>query len=50
MKILLTAPPKTGKSTLLKKLIDSYTNKKYGILAGEMRDENNNRVGFEAMI
>lgn len=49
MKILLTAPPKTGKSTLLKKLIDAYPNKRYGILAGEIRDESNNWVGFEAI-
>lgn len=49
MKILLTAPPKTGKSTLIKKLIEGYKGNKYGILAEEVRDSNQQRTGFDAV-
>lgn len=47
MKILLTAPPKTGKSTIVQKFVEMYPGRKVGVVAREMRDENNERVGFK---
>jgi nucleoside-triphosphatase len=50
MNILITAPPKMGKSTLLKKIIQMIpTHRVSGILTEEIL-ENNNRVGFKAHI
>lgn len=49
MKILLTSLPGTGKSTIIKKVIDTYSGEKYGVMALEIRDENNNRLGFKAV-
>ena len=45
MKILLTGKPKSGKSTLLKKIISEIPNK-IGLVAHEVLGENG-RVGFE---
>ena len=48
-KILITGPPRCGKSTLISKLIEYYNNKKdytiYGFLTPEIR-ERSNRIGF----
>lgn len=48
MKILLTGMPVVGKTTLLKKFIEIYNGKTYGILTTERRDNNNIRIGFDA--
>ncbi|HUW22222.1 MAG TPA: nucleoside-triphosphatase [Candidatus Bathyarchaeia archaeon] len=48
MKILLTGRPGIGKSTILQKFRGGFTGKIYGIVARELRDEDNNRVGFSA--
>ena len=49
-KILITGPPRCGKSTLISKLIDYYINEKnftiYGFLTPEVR-EKGNRIGFD---
>lgn len=45
--ILLTGKPRIGKSTILSKFIDTYPNQVGGFVAEEIRDENNNRVGFK---
>jgi nucleoside-triphosphatase len=48
-KILITGPPKCGKSTLVSKLIDFFSNKNYvirGFTTPEIR-EKNNRIGFD---
>lgn len=48
-KILITGPPRCGKSTLISKLIEYYNNKKdytiYGFLTPEIR-KRGNRIGF----
>lgn len=50
MNILITAPPKMGKSTLLKKIIQSIPiHCASGILTKEIL-ENGNRVGFKSQI
>lgn len=49
MKILLTAPPKTGKSTVVEKFIKNYLGKKIGVLTKEIRDDQNSRVGFKSV-
>jgi nucleoside-triphosphatase len=46
MKILLTAPPKTGKTTVIEKFVSLYPGKKIGIIAKEIRNEGE-RVGFK---
>lgn len=49
-KILITGPPRCGKSTLISKLICYFTNKDYiihGFLTPEIR-KNNKRIGFDA--
>ena len=49
-KILITGPPRCGKSTLISKFIEYYTNEKhftiYGFLTPEVR-EGGNRIGFD---
>lgn len=49
-KVLITGPPRCGKSTLISKLIDYYTTKKnyviYGFLTPEVRKDRN-RIGFD---
>ncbi len=49
-KILITGPPRCGKSTLISKLINYFTHEKdfiiYGFLTPEVR-EANNRIGFD---
>ncbi|MFW9818450.1 MAG: NTPase [Candidatus Thorarchaeota archaeon] len=49
-KILITGPPRCGKSTLISKLIKYYTNEKdyviYGFLTPEVRD-GEKRIGFD---
>ena len=51
-KILITGPPRCGKSTLISKLIEYYTTKKnyviYGFLTPEVRKDGN-RVGFDVV-
>lgn len=51
-KILITGPPRCGKSTLISKLIEYYTTKKnyviYGFLTPEVRRDGN-RVGFDVV-
>lgn len=49
MKILLTALPRTGKSTIIEKFIEKYEGKKVGILAKEIRASNDERVGFKSV-
>ncbi|MDB4979242.1 MAG: hypothetical protein JWM56_1428 [Candidatus Peribacteria bacterium] len=49
MKILLTAPPATGKSTILQKVIRAYPGEKYGIIAAEMTDEAGERTAFTSI-
>lgn len=49
MKILLTGKPGIGKSTILKEVLGSLQMPKYGIVAEEIRNDQNQRVGFEAM-
>jgi nucleoside-triphosphatase THEP1 len=44
---LLTAPPRTGKSTIIDKLIRSFGTKAHWVVAKEVTD-NGSRVGFEA--
>jgi len=48
-KILITGPPRCGKSTLISKLIDYYKKKNFivrGFLTPEVREEGN-RIGFD---
>ncbi len=49
-KILITGPPRCGKSTLISKLIEYYTVKKnytiYGFLTPEVK-KSGNRIGFD---
>ena len=48
-KILITGPPRSGKSTLIVKLIDYFSERKYtikGFLTPEVRKEGN-RIGFD---
>lgn len=47
MKILLTAPPGMGKTTIVHKVREGFKGKKYGVVAREIRNEQNERVGFE---
>ncbi|MDR3616480.1 MAG: nucleoside-triphosphatase [Candidatus Obscuribacterales bacterium] len=49
MKILLTAPPATGKSTVIEQVVENYPNLSFGIRAREMRDANNQRIGFTSI-
>lgn len=52
IKILITGPPRSGKSTLITKLIEYYKKEKeyiiYGFLTPEIR-ENGNRIGFDVV-
>ncbi len=49
-KVLISGPPRCGKSTLISELIEYYTNKKnytiYGFITPEIR-EGGNRIGFD---
>jgi nucleoside-triphosphatase len=51
-KILITGPPRCGKSTLISRLIKYYSVEKnykvYGFLTPEVR-EKGNRIGFDIM-
>lgn len=49
MKILLTGKPGVGKSTILKKVATDLKMSKYGVVAKEIRDGQNQRIGFEAV-
>jgi len=46
--IILTGPPKSGKTTLVENLIDPFTNKQ-GFLTKEVVEKDRGRVGFEAV-
>ena len=48
MIILFTGSPGVGKSTLITKIVQSYSGRKFGIISNELRDKNENRVGFSA--
>ncbi|MDR3612631.1 MAG: nucleoside-triphosphatase [Candidatus Obscuribacterales bacterium] len=49
MKIFITAPPETGKSTVIAGVIERLRCPKRGILAREIRDESGQRVGFTSL-
>lgn len=49
MKILLTGQPGVGKSTILAKVRDNIDLKCFGVVAEEIRDENEERVGFKSV-
>ena len=49
MKILLTAPPATGKSTVIGKVVGAFRGTKRGIVAREIRDEHGERSGFTSV-
>ncbi len=49
MKILLTGQPGIGKSTVLDNFKRQFQGKKFGIIAKEIRDALNDRVGFAAV-
>lgn len=49
MKILLTAPPQTGKSTVIESFIEQYQGQKRGILAREILDAGGARIGFTSI-
>ncbi|MGD9683937.1 MAG: nucleoside-triphosphatase [Candidatus Obscuribacterales bacterium] len=46
MKILLTAPPGTGKSTIIDAVVAAYPGRSVGIVAREKLDESGDRAGF----
>jgi len=48
MIILLTGKPGVGKSTLIKKVIDSYKDPMLWVMTHELLTEKGNRVGFQA--
>lgn len=48
MKILLTAPPATGKSTVIDAVVRSFKGSTRGIVAREVLDEHSKRQGFTA--
>jgi len=52
IKILITGPPRCGKSTLISKLLEYYRKEKdyviYGFLTPEIR-ESGNRIGFDVV-
>jgi nucleoside-triphosphatase THEP1 len=49
MKILLTAPPATGKSTVIGKVVGAFRGTKRGIVAREIRDAHGERSGFTSV-
>src|SRR5579885_1555623 len=49
MKILLTAPPGMGKSTIREKVVRGFDGKHYGIVAREVLDESGKRIGFTSI-
>ena len=48
MKILITGRPGIGKSTVLSEVIRTLSDNTFGIIAHELRDKNEQRVGFRA--
>ncbi|MCX8015443.1 MAG: AAA family ATPase, partial [candidate division WOR-3 bacterium] len=47
MIILITGKPRSGKTTLIKNIMNKLPNKLYGgFYTEEIRDANNNRIGF----
>lgn len=46
MKIFLTAPPETGKSTVIEKFLRDYDGDCRGIVARELRGSDGQRIGF----
>lgn len=49
MKLLLTGSPGIGKSTVLKKVAADLKISKYGIVAKEIKNDQSQRMGFEAV-
>ena len=49
MKILLTAEPGAGKTTVLSKFMKLFPGNMNGIISREIRDDSGNRVGFKAI-
>jgi nucleoside-triphosphatase THEP1 len=49
LKILLTAPPATGKSTVITAVANKFEGNRYGIIAQEMLDETAKRIGFKSV-
>lgn len=49
MKILLTAPPGLGKTTVLESVVRDFEGKHYGIIAREILNERSERVGFTSI-
>lgn len=49
MKLLLTAPPNVGKSTVIASVVSAYPGAKCGIVAREMLDAQGKRIGFTSV-
>lgn len=49
MKVLLQAPPGTGKSTIIAAVVRKYPGATRGIVAREILDENGERTGFTSV-
>jgi nucleoside-triphosphatase len=49
MKILLTAPPGVGKSTVMARVVEAYKNAAFGIVAREILNDENQRIGFTSI-
>jgi nucleoside-triphosphatase THEP1 len=49
MKILITALPGTGKSTVIESVVSNFPGRRHGIVAREILDENGRRDGFTSI-
>lgn len=49
MKFLITAPPATGKSTVIAKVLSLFQGPKGGVLSTEQCDASGKRIGFQAI-
>jgi nucleoside-triphosphatase THEP1 len=47
-RLLITGEPRSGKSTLIRKLSEFYSAQVTGIFAGEIKDTQGQRIGFRA--
>ncbi|HWI61433.1 MAG TPA: nucleoside-triphosphatase [Symbiobacteriaceae bacterium] len=50
MKLLLTGGPRSGKSTLLRRLVDAFPGNAGGMLAHELLGADRRRCGFELLV